>query len=337
MKKIILPIFLFSLVVLNGCSSNNYLECNSESNKKIILNIIKENQKNINFDIDLIDIYNKSIDENTGNRDCHATLKITTFDKSFKTDVDYKVIKLLNSSSTHKVIVQRYNQTIGNIFYTKIKPYFIARKKGFHSIKEYNLHLRKEQIKKTIAQKMALKTSIEKEREKGVFQNHNFYLVQNDKYPLELQTIKHNAKHLILRIKNISNAIINIGNLDFFTTIYDLNYNKIEYKEEIVACSDFQIYNENDKLKPGQTKTILFSDYLPKYLSNKLNSNTNSYNFLFSIRCLKDNGFYRSYVDYDTQKKYRKYKYNILRYSLNNLTKITKEIDNLQKSLNSLK
>jgi len=335
--KIILPVLLFSLIVLNACSSNSYLKCDSESNKKIILNIIEENQKNIDFDISLIDIYNKSIDKNTGNRDCHATLNITTFDKSFKTDIDYKVIKLLNSSSTHKVIVQQYNQTIGNIFYAKIQPYSIARKKGFDSTKEYNLYLKKEQIKKTIAQQIALKISIEKEREKGVFQNHNFYLVQNDKYPLEIQTIKHKDEHLILKIKNISNAVININELDFFTTMYHLNYNEIEYKKKIVASSDWKIYNDNDKLKPGKIETILFNDYLPKQLSFNLNSNINSYNFLFSIRRLKDNGSYRFFSDYNKQKKYRRYKHNILRYSLNNLTEITKEIEDLQKSLKSLK
>ncbi len=330
--KIILPVALFSLIVLNGCSSNSYLECDLESNKKIILKIIKENQKNIDFDIALIDIYNKSIDKNTGNRDCHATLNIRTFDKSFNTDIDYKVIKLLNSSSTHKVIVQQYNQTIGNIFYTQIQPYSIARKKGFYSTKEYNLHLKKEEIKKTIAQKTTLKISLEKE--KGVFQNHNFYLVQNDKYPLEILTIKHKGEHLILKIKNISSAIINIGNLDFFTTIYNLNFNEIK---EIVACSDFQIYNDNDKLKPGQIETILFSDYLSKDLSDKLNSNINSYNFLFSIRRLKDNGSYRFFIKYNTQKKYNSYKYNISKYSLNSLTKLTEEINELQKNLKNLK
>jgi len=142
-SKIMLPVVTF-FYLLTGCTSDDYMKCNSESNENIIYNIIKKEQNIIDFQLGMYDIYNKKIDQETKNRSCHASLKISILDKSFKTEIDYDVIKLLNSQSSHQINVLNYSQTIGNLFYYQINPFIkktkkekLAKKEGYASYKEY--------------------------------------------------------------------------------------------------------------------------------------------------------------------------------------------------------
>ena len=100
-------LILMVIVFLMGCSSESYLECDSASNEKILYNIIQKNQKN-DFTLELSNVYSKKIDETTGNRSCHSTLNIHVLDKVFNTDIDYDVVKLFKSKSTHQVNLLNY-------------------------------------------------------------------------------------------------------------------------------------------------------------------------------------------------------------------------------------
>ncbi len=142
MIKIISTIF-FVLYLLAGCSSESYMECNSKSNKRIIKDILQKQQKNIQFTSRIYNIYNKNINKETQNRSCHATIEISLSGTLFNTEIDYDVIKLLDSDSSHQVVIRNYPQTVGNLFFYEIEPHVrkmsdlkLEKEKGFNSIEE---------------------------------------------------------------------------------------------------------------------------------------------------------------------------------------------------------
>jgi len=288
-KKLnVIFLILIVSVFLNGCSSESYLECDSTSNEKIIYNIIKKNQK-IDFTLELLNVYSKKIDKITGNRSCHSSLNINVLNKIFKAEIDYDVVKLLKSKSTHQVNITNYYQSVETVFYNDIKPYIklvdfakLAKSKGFNSANEYQNHLKNIEILKRINLKIPeiikkLKTAKAQKKiflndnKNDTFKNKKYYLAQGK--IINILEVKIEDNMIKLKIENIGKLPIII--------------NSDKFAIDIIVYSDkFQMLNKKLlKVAKKKLNEYIYSNEV-KWLTfkNTMNIEPLKNNLLFSIR-----------------------------------------------------
>jgi len=243
-------------ILLQGCSANDYLKCNSKENIDIIKKIIHQNEKTTCI-ITLYDIYTKSLNSETKNRTCSSTLKIKKLDKIYQTNIDYDVIKLENSNSTHKLVINNYykikrlfnNQIIPDIRYNEEMK--IAKKAGFSNIDDYYKYQDAKKLVKEYSVKLINLIEQEKAMYKyksNIFKSKNIYVLKNkyltaDKYRLELQK---DMKKIRLNVYFKNKQNMNIKSIRAHFLFFDKNLEFIgDYSES--NWWSFKLKKKNDK------------------------------------------------------------------------------------------
>ncbi len=344
-RKIIASIYICSVFLFSGCFDSE-LECGSDSNRNIIENII-ERKHGENVELQLVDVITTTQDEKTGNRSCNATAKLLIAGKTFSTPIVYKVYKLDNSDSTHKVSLSSY--PMFSTFYVRnVIPYLDeiklekeARSKGF-TLVAYKVKLAHEaEIQKQIANiidRQAALDESEKEltskykeiqdkldlkKNLSLFNKNGLYLFPNN--IIEALGVRvagdESWRYYEINIKNISDKQLYAIRLDGHS--YDLKYGKFK--------SGYATERYSNPLKPGQTswigiRSLHASDKQKPMIAIGLNFYNISKNHNF-VKCALSWSYMFEFPELDnTMKKISDREY----------TNVQKEFKNMQRTLKYL-